>query len=844
MRRKKQGASLIMVVIIFMFITTVSMSMLSMIASNYKARVMESKRIENLYASDSGLDVAYNIIAKTFDSATKYGYYKVQTLKSLKGNSNSPNNTKYQDLEDDIKALNNDILVLKNEEPTETRTRKNINDEIKRKNDLIDESKNLEQLLLNEEFKRTFKNFIYQSLESGENEVASGKLQDSINNHKFVEVNIDSNNNIKFIDKIINFNNNAAPTLSLTSINNPTNISINSETKIISIPNHYKNVSITVTPQQKYENITVTSNFYTEKFNGNNNYNGNRTNERTLQETFDMVIPNFKDVYYQEISSGMHKYLATQDRAITVKGNMNITGANNFLVNGEIFVEGNAPDINVTAGNRSFEKYNGGIMIANSNNVNFNDNVITRNNFNIRNDAVVTIGKNLYGRNVYLGGDLSKGLNEPATKSTLYVNKGDNSDDSKGQIIIDNDLALKAQDSQIYVKDFLGINDKNIGDKDKTGKLVNKVKSSSSIIVNTSDNSKIDINNSAYIMGTAHINTNETSDDPTNEYQTGESGAVKGNYIAYSVPLNDTEGFFYYDPLQLFDTINGEKANVFDKSEHFTNYWQGQINNDQADALNTGGILLPHKSDGTVNNDNIWSLGVIVYEVRDKDGNISKKVIGSHYMQEQEQSGGIIYNKQTEFAKKVYRFNETATKKYDYDYEKLTEFSDIVETKNIVLDTSYVLNNQNNKGEYAIFNGGSSKEIKIVKSNNSTDSIQSNSNEIIISVSNKGTIIDPKYNLNAVIVTAGNLSIDDNITINGCLIVEGNLNIDKQNITVNYDPEVIERVQAKNSEIFETVFGGWIIAPDDTPIDSTNKNLQSSYDLNSFLQKKLWKINK
>lgn len=841
MKRKKQGASLIVVIIIFMFITTVSMSMLSMIASNYKARVMESKRIENLYVSDSGLDVAYNIIAKTFDSATKYGYYNVQKLKSSNGNTDSPNDTTYKNLEDDIKKLKNDIETLKNESPTELRTRKKINGEIKIKNNLIDELKNLQQLLLNEEFKRTFRNFIYQSLEGRENEVALGKLQDSINNHKFVEVDIDSNNNIKFTDKIVDFNinNNVTPTLSLTSINNPINISGNLETKNISTPYHNK-INITVTPQQKYENITVTSNFYTEKFNGNNNYNGNRTNERTLQETFDMVIPNFKDIYYQEIYSGMHQYLATQDRAITVKGNMNITGANNFLVNGEIFVEGNAPDNNVTVGNRSFEKYNGGIMIANSNNVNFNDNVITRNNFNIRNDAVVTIGKNLYGRNVYLGGDLSKGLNEPATKSTLYVNKGDNSDDSKGQIIIDNDLALKAEDSQIYVKDFLGINDKNIGDKDKTGKLVNKVKSSSSIIVNTSDNSKIDINNSAYIMGTAHINTNETSDDPTNEYQTGESGAVKGNYIAYSVPLNDAEGFFYYDPLQLFDTINGEKANVFDKSKHFTNYWQDQINNDQADTLNTGGIILPHKSDGTVNNDNIWSLGVIVYEVSNKDGNISKKVIGSHYMQEQEQSGGIIYNKQTEFAKKVYRFNQDATKSYDYDYEKLTEFSDIVETSKILSDTSYVLNNQNNKGEYAIFNGDSTKDIKIEQSTDGIEKIQDN----VIYVSNKGTTSNPKYNLNAVIVTAGNLSIDDNITINGCLIVEGNLNIDKQNITVNYDPEVIERVQAKNSEIFETVFGGWIIAPDYTSIDSTNKNLQSSYDLSRFLQKKLWKINK
>ena len=82
MKRKKQGASLIVVIIIFMFITTVSAATLTMVASNYKARVAEGKRVENLYSSDSGLDVAYNIIGKTFDAATKYGYYEVEALKS------------------------------------------------------------------------------------------------------------------------------------------------------------------------------------------------------------------------------------------------------------------------------------------------------------------------------------------------------------------------------------------------------------------------------------------------------------------------------------------------------------------------------------------------------------------------------------------------------------------------------------------------------------------------------------------------------------------------------------------------------------------------------------------
>lgn len=879
MKRKKEGASLIVVIIVFMFVTTVSMAMLSMVAGNYKSRVVESKRIENLYASDSGLDVAYNIMAKTFDSATKYGYYKVQALKNLQGNS--PIKPKYKDLEDDIKALEDRIEDFKKETPSETRTRTKINNDIKETNDMITESRSLEQILLNEEFKRGFRNFISQSLEHGENEAdpaTSDNLKYSIENYKVFDVSVSETNysNIKFADKTVNFGidntKNVQPKLELGELRL---VSGTSETKEYQLDGLNKKIEIITTPQQKYSDITVKATFNTEKFNGDNVLNG--TNERKVQETFDMIVPNFNEAYYQEAASEMNEYLATKDRALTVHGNMNITGADNFTVNnGEIFVEGRTPTVGVENA-RSYEKYNGGIMVANSKDVKFTDNVITRNSFNIRSDANVTIGKNLYGRNVYLGGkyysdDLSdrfmKGLDEVAVNSQLYVNSGDNDDMTEGQIIIDNDLALKAQmsekseRSEISVKDFYGVNDKNIKIKDADGNLVdnrdaygnivNKVKSSSSIIVNASetDNSKIEIKNSAYIMGTAHINTNEKDTDSSNQYQTGESGAVKGNYIAYSVPLDElkeTEQFFsYYDPLKLLDKVWNdttkkiEDADVFDRANHFSKYWTNEIG--KSHNPDTGGIVWPE------NKGNIWSVGAIVYKTGE-----NKTILGSHYMSDLEEENvdptdknvGAVYNKQTEFAKKVYRFNQEATKSYDYDYEKSTDFTDLVKTGNIASEPSYQLEKQNNKGEYAIFNGDDTKEIKIVRSTASVDSIVNNTTDIVISVSNKGTAADPKYVLSSVIVTAGKLSIGDGITINGCVIVDGDLNINQKNVTINYDPRVIESVQAKNSAIFKTVFGGWIIPPDNNnSINNDSGTLASAYDLSHFLEKKLWQIKK
>ncbi|GKU26427.1 hypothetical protein CFOLD11_32540 [Clostridium folliculivorans] len=59
--KKKKGSSLITVICIFAILITVGTSVLSMTASDYKSRVIESKRIENLYGADSGVDTAYNI---------------------------------------------------------------------------------------------------------------------------------------------------------------------------------------------------------------------------------------------------------------------------------------------------------------------------------------------------------------------------------------------------------------------------------------------------------------------------------------------------------------------------------------------------------------------------------------------------------------------------------------------------------------------------------------------------------------------------------------------------------------------------------------------------------------
>lgn len=102
MMKKNKGSSLITVVIIFSILITVGTALLSMTIGDYKMRTKESKRIENLYGSDSGLDVAYDIMIKTFDSATQFGDEEVKALKSKDGNPDSPNDTQYKEYQKEI----------------------------------------------------------------------------------------------------------------------------------------------------------------------------------------------------------------------------------------------------------------------------------------------------------------------------------------------------------------------------------------------------------------------------------------------------------------------------------------------------------------------------------------------------------------------------------------------------------------------------------------------------------------------------------------------------------------------------------------------------------------------
>jgi len=213
MKRKKRGNSLIVVITTCMFVTTISAATLTMVAGNYKARVVESKRIENLYSSDSGLDVAYNIIGKTFDAATQYANLKVKRMQSL---------TKYSS-DDKTSVYNQDYINLKididhwqtinnNKSGTNITPQNVIDEKVKKDNKMCED-------IISEEFKRTFKKFILPVKDSNagaKESLPSNSLRDYIKNYQYADkVNGIANINGDYVMATVEYPTNSKPVMVL-----------------------------------------------------------------------------------------------------------------------------------------------------------------------------------------------------------------------------------------------------------------------------------------------------------------------------------------------------------------------------------------------------------------------------------------------------------------------------------------------------------------------------------------------------------------------------------------------------------------------------------------------------
>lgn len=690
-RKKKKGSTFVTVVVVMAIIFTTGTTILAVTANDYKMRINQSKKLQNLYEADSGLDVVENIIIKTSQEAIKYADKEVKK--------------KFTELDDKDRSKDkiNEIFKDKFYEFLTVRNKEILNEK---------EVEILEYLILE-------KKYIKSILESGKLEYDSA----------------------------------------ISNIENRF---------IIEIPEggYVKNIN-----NGKVSNITieVKSNFESTE--------GQLKNKKTVSTKYSITAPD----YNSEITS-INIYPVFDGKAITADGNMNIESlGNKSIVNisGDIWVQGNN-----NLGNSpeyTFDKYIGGIKLDNTS-FDINGNIYTANTFHLNNLVnESSVNGDIYAKNIYIG----KSINSNVSKL--------NNISFEKNVVVNNDLALNATNSSIVIKNnFYGINEKTT-----EVSTANKALSSSSIIVNdTSNTSTITVNKDSYIMGVAYLNA---TDESGNKYQTGESVAVKGNYLAYTDVDDVLNGatnvtLKYYSPLQLLESKNGQ-SNAIMKADYFAEYYS---KNNNSYNFNDGGVSLKKS---------VKSVGA---SVKDNQGNIQKSNINDSDI-------SIVNEQRNEFARNVFAMGDTTGLGDDlYDGQEVKR----------------QVSNQVNFNEIRRVQGSSFDitEGMVILKGNENENIEIENGKI------KGTDIELSKGL---IIANGDITIDGNFSFTGNIITTGNIILKgegEKNIT--YDPQVVRSILALNYDLLKDIFVKSQGNREEVKVTSASE----LYSVDKFLTKSLWRI--
>lgn len=690
-RKKKKGSTFVIVVVVMAIIFTTGTTILAVTANDYKMRINQSKKLQNLYEADSGLDVVENIIIKTSQEAIKYADKEVKK--------------KFTELDDKDRSKDkiNEIFKDKFYEFLTVRNKEILNEK---------EVEILEYLILE-------KKYIKSILESGKLEYDSA----------------------------------------ISNIENRF---------IIEIPEggYVKNIN-----NGKISNITieVKSNFESTE--------GQLKNKKTVSTKYSITAPD----YNSEITS-INIYPVFDGKAITADGNMNVESlGNKSIVNisGDIWVQGNN-----NLGNSpeyTFDKYIGGIKLDNTS-FNINGNIYTANTFHLNNLVnESSVNGDIYAKNIYVG----KSINSNVSKF--------NNISFEKNVVVNNDLALNATNSSIVIKNnFYGINEKTT-----EVSTANKALSSSSIIVNdTSNTSTITVNKDSYIMGVAYLNA---TDESENKYQTGESVAVKGNYLAYTDVDDVLNGatnvtLKYYSPLQLLESKNGQ-SNAIMKADYFAEYYS---KNNNSYNFNDGGVSLKKS---------VKSVGA---SVKDNQGNIQKSNINDSDI-------SIVNEQRNEFARNVFAMGDTTGLGDDlYDGQEVKR----------------QVSNQVNFNEIRRVKGSSfdTTEGMVILKGNENENIEIENGKI------KGTDIELSKGL---IIANGDITIDGNFNFTGNIITTGNIILKgegEKNIT--YDPQVVRSILALNYDLLKDIFVKSQGDREEVKVTSASE----LYSVDKFLTKSLWRI--
>ena len=472
-------------------------------------------------------------------------------------------------------------------------------------------------------------------------------------------------------------------------------------------------------------------------------------------------------------------------------GNVSLTGTavtkSKLDITGDVWIGGNIctnqDACSDTISDVTYQKYSRGILLEDAELV-VSGNLATKETVALRNKATVTMNGNLYGRNVYIG------RKELAAESTDSHFTAISDNETKYEVVLSNDLAVNSDStvlSTLKIDKFYGITDGNIVDRDVALDNVDLLsKESSSILVNASGAS-IDIREEALIAGLAFI---DVTDGEGNKYQTGESVAIKPNYLAYTMVVDDLVEnitFRYYNPLMLVETIDGKS-----KSDYFV-----QVSEDGLLSMSDGGVRLPQK---------LYTVGASVSDTG---------VLGAQG--EAEEMIAIKDLKTIDYVNYVQQMNGLE----DTNLEQRTV------ANQINWDASGFSQSVTNSDLGSIILNSEASNDVVITEENGDHFVQIGSGE-------RQKISDHLF-----LITKGKLKLKGNINLTGNIIVGGHVEADSStaNGVMTYDEEFMKTILANNSDLFNDIFidSGKVI----TSVSSTE---DEDYNATTIITKGRWQL--
>lgn len=781
MRKKKKGSTLVFVIAIFFMLITFGTAILTATTIGYRNQITENKRTQNLYESEAGIDVTYNIIGKAIEAAIFASNMAVETTLQGKTGITGKIEKERENVRQWIASGKPESWSFLYPDPDKTkgsRLYSDVNNKIVLNKDVLRE-------VQEEIFNKNFDKFITLNLKTY---VDEAKYIANIK-EEYLVTPVDDNGDLLYLGYKTN-------TTTRTAVFDEFNYG----TTKPSIEATVEEKSESVATRTKIP-VSVKSKFYTGLSTEDDYGSGVGKQERVITVLYNIEIPSYnptnsiKKVEIIQVPLFDYSFAAEENiylaGDLTIEGNLYSKGNNNKTSSNESIQGSNTTNDSVV-----FDKYNGGITIESisgkeNTKIDIKGDMVTTENISLRDNTSLNMEGNIYASNLHLG--KYKDFYNVDSGENVYINKGLQTSGNNLNVYLKNDLSIYANNSEVNIAKFYGLND-------ISGNTVNSItdntKKSSSILINSTKGVNVNIISEAYILGTAYINT-------AGGYQTGESVAIKGNYNAYSNSLEgeaidgDTSKtytnlkFVYDKPLQLVVSMdkdgNEVDLNVIDKAKYFSDYYS---KDDQSLEKNVS-VSLPS---------NTVSVGAYVntignqVEVKGTSGELGDAIVGD------------VKNLHKEFANKVYGFNSTNMTESDFYSPDLTKIKSI--STELSLDKLPYYNTQNDTTESGfaynydvIFNNDNTKNIVLIGngiSNTEYNAFKSDTNNIVYDC-RSGADSGMGF-FEGLILTAGDVTIYGKLDYTGSIIAGGSIVCNKDEMKKNFthDSEVVKNIVAIN----------------------------------------------